>query len=255
MEYKTERSIFLKSAAIHDDWNEFIDDETYKQLIEIERLIGIDLNNDYNLLSPSINQVLRFMEFPANEIKIVILGQDPYPQKGIATGRAFEVNGLKSWSQSFRNPSLQNIIRSAYYAHSGNLIKFNDIRKLLITRFEIFSPQNIFNKWEKQGVLLLNKSLTCKLNTPGSHTEIWDKFTEKLIRFLNHNSSDIYWLIWGKHALEAISHIKPKNMIFSYHPSRCQNRENDFLYGETNCFKETSHLINWLGYKEKPTLF
>ena len=229
--------------------------EKRDQINHIIQLIDKDVNADYNILCPKPENVFRFLSIPVSSIKVIILGQDPYPQKGIATGRAFEVNDLNNWNDSFRNPSLQNIVRSAYKARTGDILKFNQIRNLLKSSISIFSPKEIFDKWEKQGVLLLNTALTCRLNEPESHSHIWTQFTTELIQYLHNTCPECYWFIWGNNAKQAVSHIQPEKMIFSYHPSRCNPRGNDFLYGESNCFEKTSQLIDWLGYKEAGLIF
>lgn len=101
------KSVFLNpiKEKICDNWFEFIDNN-YKSLQSIEKKIGTNPEN----FTPQKNNVLRFLKLDPVKIKVVILGQDPYPQPSIATGRAFEVKNLKSWSQKFRNASLKNIL-------------------------------------------------------------------------------------------------------------------------------------------------
>jgi len=86
------------------------------------------------------------------------LGQDPYPQTGVATGRAFEVGTLKSWNQPFKNISLKNILRALYKAYSGQIIKFSQLKEKFDNEFSVLPPGKLFEHWEKQGVLLLNTS-------------------------------------------------------------------------------------------------
>jgi len=249
------KNTFLNKRTIANGWSDFLTQSNIESINEITKNVLADINNDTELLCPSPEKVFRFFETPLQNIKVIILGQDPYPQKGIATGRAFEVNGLKSWNSPFRNPSLQNIVRSIIKAKTGEILRFNEIRALLNNDISIHPPDKIFSSWEKQGVLLLNKSLTCTLNKPNSHLEYWDSFTKELLNFINNRIPTAYWFIWGNYALNAIEHIKPSNTIFSYHPSRCQNRENDFLYGDINCFYETKDIVDWSGYIKHPSLF
>ncbi len=246
---------FLDLTYIHPSWQNFLSHEIKQDLHEIERKISVLLDNNYELLTPHPDKVLRFLSMPASEIKVIILGQDPYPQANIATGRAFEVSNLQSWKNPFRNPSLQNIVRAIYYAYSGRLIKYSEIRLQLEKNFTMLSPSEIFSHWEKQGVLLLNTAFTCKINDSNSHATIWKDFTTKLLHYISEMSPEAYWFLWGNNAKNAIADLNLKNTIFSYHPSRCNNRNNDFLYGEHNCFYETKHIIDWAAYKKLPSLF
>ena len=67
-------------------------------------------------ITPPENLRLRFTNRDLSTVKVLILGQDPYPQSGVATGRAFEVGTLHSWFDNFRNTSLKNIVRAIYAA-------------------------------------------------------------------------------------------------------------------------------------------
>ena len=101
------KSIFISSVKkIDKSWQPFLSNELVSELNRIEKVIT---RENY---TPVKENVLRFLEIPLSEVKIIILGQDPYPQEGTATGRAFEVNNLNSWTSKFRNSSLKNILRS-----------------------------------------------------------------------------------------------------------------------------------------------
>ena len=108
---------------IDASWDSFLSPETISLLASIEKQI-----NSAGF-TPPVSRVLHFLSLPLNQVKIIILGQDPYPQKGVATGRAFEVGTLKSWNQTFNNISLKNIVRAIYYAYQNEYLKFADIKK------------------------------------------------------------------------------------------------------------------------------
>jgi uracil-DNA glycosylase len=91
-------------ANIDSSWHAFLNDGGFKMINKIAAETGKNIN-------PDAENVLRFLKVNLDNVKVVILGQDPYPQKGIATGRAFEVGGLASWRQNFRQISLKNIVR------------------------------------------------------------------------------------------------------------------------------------------------
>jgi uracil-DNA glycosylase len=240
--------LILNALKIDNSWSDFLSEEMVMMLQKIESQLADDIA--LGQITPAINKVLRFMELPLQDMKVIILGQDPYPQPGAATGRAFEVGNLKDWQEPFRNASLQNIIRTIVKAKTGELLKFSQIRKQLNRNIHLASPTRLFCDLEEQGVLLLNTAFTCRIDEPASHSAIWKEFTTSLLTYINDKHSDLVWLLWGNHAKMAVDHLKINNSVFSYHPSRCNPRKEDFLYGELNCFKETADLINWFGKSE-----
>lgn len=237
-------SAFLDSLIIDKSWNEFLNSEVISLIKDIEKNIT---NSNY---TPKANNVLKFLSKPLSEVKILILGQDPYPQEGVATGRAFEVGTLKSWNDKFTNVSLKNIIRSIYAVYNNKFLKYSEIKKEIGLYFQLKSPDQLFVSWEKQGVLLLNTSFTCEIGKPNSHERIWRDFTNLLLKFISKSNKDIVWFIWGNNAKNIIDGISVKNKIESMHPMMCYDkpgRDEDFLFGKINCFKETKDIINWLG--------
>ncbi len=195
--------------------------------------------------TPSAEKIFRAAQ-PVDEIKVVILGQDPYPAPGAATGLAFEVSGLSSWKQPFRQVSLKNIVRLLYASYTGAdpyETKFSDVLAAADRGdFSILSPDRLFSYWAENGVLLLNTALTCKPGYPGSHAELWQPLMDDLIRYIEDNAHPI-WFLWGK---EAQKYNFVRHSYQSRHPMLCSaNWEDDFL--KNPCFRETSSLIEWLG--------
>ena len=226
----------------HQSWALFIDKYT-EELEKIDKLIDGD---DYN---PLPENVLRFLFTPVDEIKVVILGQDTYPQKGVATGRSFEVGGLKDWTVWYRQVSLKHIVQNIYGCYTGEspYTNYTEIQKKIKSgEFKILPPNQIFDSWNEQGVLCLNAALTCRVGEPGSHSEYWAKFTEGLIDFISENNQDVKWFLWGSKAKEFQPLIKNGKIYASRHPMMCSEEYyNDFL--KNPCFKETMDIINWLG--------
>lgn len=123
--------------------------------------------------APCRENVLRFASMPVSEIKVVILGQDPYPAEGVADGYAFS-------SKAKNIPaSLQNINKCL---KQSNLI-VEDVRDL--------------SHWVSQGVLLLNASLTTRIGESNSHCKFWEPITDHIIREL---PKSIIFVLWGKYA-------------------------------------------------------
>ena len=232
--------------GVDKSWKSFFTDEIKKNLFSILNQVY----NDKQQTTPEIKIALRFLKLPLNSIKVLILGQDPYPQLGVATGRAFEVGSLKSWNDPCRNISLKNIVRSIYSAYNNEILKFSEIKGKLDSNFQILPPDKLFKNWESQGVLLLNTSFTCEIGAPGSHSGFWKSFTNQLLEFIAKENKNITWFIWGNHAQEAVKDIEIESKQVSMHPMMCYDkpeRTSDFLFGDINHFKKTKDKINWLG--------
>ena len=240
-------SVFINSLSqVDQSWVDFLTPENLRLIESIEDEI-IQNGTEY---TPSSHRVFHFLTLPLNKVKVIILGQDPYPQKGVATGRAFEVGTLKSWHDTFNNISLKNIIRSIYYAYHNQYLKYNEIKEEIGYSFFIKPPDKLFKQWEKQGVLLLNTSFTCEMGSPNSHEKIWYPLTQKLLRYIHQKNDDIVWFIWGNNAKQMTREINARYKIESMHPMMCYNksgRETDFLFGNENPFVATKDIINWLG--------
>lgn len=136
-----------------------------------------------------------------SQVRIVILGQDPYHNEGQAHGLAFSVQ-----KNTAVPPSLKNIYQELV----------NDIEG-----FQIPSHGNL-TQWAKQGVLLLNTVLTVRAHQAHSHADYgWEKFTDYVIAQLNQHRKNLVFMLWGNHAQKKGKHINPqKHLILNAaHPS------------------------------------
>nr|WP_312579490.1 hypothetical protein [Sedimentibacter sp.] len=80
----------------------------------------------------------------------------------------------------------------------------------------------------------------------GSHIEIWEPFSIKLLEFISNENKNINWFLWGKQAEDKKKYIKNGEFYISRHPMMCSEKyQDDFLKNE--CFKDTMNVINWLG--------
>ncbi len=154
--------------------------------------------------------------------KVVIIGQDPYHGRGQANGLCFSVN-----ENIPHPPSLINIFKEIEadlgysYPKSGNLMS-----------------------WAKQGVLLLNATLTVKANTAGSHQKQgWEEFTDAVIKTLSDGKSKIVFLLWGGYAKQKTRLIdKNKHFILSSgHPSPL-SANRGYWFGNKH-FSKTNYLL------------
>jgi len=237
--------INILPAEINSSWNDFLDNEILNMLYNIEKRIG----SNY---TPDTDKVMRFMRNDLSDMKVVILGQDPYPEKGRATGRAFEVGDLASWQDKFKQVSLKNIVRLIYKTYKNidnydEIKSYSEIKKEINAGlFNILPPNKIFESWEKQGVLLLNAYLTCEIGNPGSHRVIWAEFADSLIRYIVKKNNSLIWFLWGKDANVFRKYIIKGQIYSCRHPMMCSVEfEDDFL--KSNCFKDTKDIINWIG--------
>lgn len=226
---------------IHPSWDEFINREGIQQLlVEIEKQIGTNYN-------PTIKEnVLRFLHVDLSKVKVIWLGQDVYPQKDVATGRAFEVGNLVSWQDPFKQSSIRNIIRVlAKEWYDGQLLSFTELREEMVNgQFNLLEPKQWFEQLETQGVLFLNCYFTCEIGKENSHKKIWEPFSVQLIKYINEKNPSIIWFLWGKEAQS--KDIGFQHKITSNHPSLLfPSKKEDFSH--FTGFKETKELINWLG--------
>ncbi len=245
-EYEEQESVSLIPQDYHKSWEPFLTPERIAELESIARVIkGQPIN-------PSFSQVLRFLRLDLNSIRVVILGQDPYPKPGVATGRAFQIEGLNDWLSPFRQTSFRNILRLIYKTYQG-IESYDEIPSFLTIkeeiregRFRIKPPYELMNDWEKQGVLLLNATFSCLQGKPLSHKTLWSHFTESLLSFIVSYSPSIRWFLWGKEAQLFVPFLSGGKLYLSRHPMMCSSTyEDDFL--KSNCFRDMMQEIDWRG--------
>lgn len=169
---------------------------------------------------------------PLEKIKVVILGQDPYHGPGQAHGLCFSVpDGIKP------PPSLLNIYKELE----------SDIGKKITTQ------NGNLEAWAKQGVFLLNTTLTVEQSKPLSHQELgWSEFTNKVITIISRELNNIVFILWGSHAQSKKNLIDPnKHLILtSAHPSPLSAYRGFFgskPFSKTNNFLESKQIdkIKW----------
>jgi uracil-DNA glycosylase len=234
------------NLSIHPSWGSWLTDQRRGQLASIQQQIE-------TMYYPAPRQVLRFLSTDLGQLHVVILGQDPYPQPGVATGRAFEVGGLTSWLTPFPQTSLRNILRLLYKTSQGivdysKIPSFTAIRRQIADEeWQILPPDQLFARWEEQGVLLLNTCLTVD-GTPMSHRALWHDFTCELLQYISREKGELNWFLWGKSAQEFIPWIEYGVVYPSRHPMMCSAKyDDDFL--KAVCFQETWDLVDWLGVR------
>lgn len=135
-------------------------------------------------ICPAQNNVFKAFEVcPYDKLKVVMLGQDPYPQKGVATGILF--GNKEGTRDEDLSPSLQIIKEAA--------INFEIPHNCII-----FDPT--LESWAKQGILMINSALTVEMNKIGSHVMLWRPFIASLLKKLSENETGIIYVLFGKQA-------------------------------------------------------
>lgn len=180
-------------SIIHETWHPFLqpifDDDFSLKILKNHILPNCEFY-------PEAQNIFRVFSMPLNNIKIVILGQDPYPNEGQAIGYAFAV------SESISKPVSLKVIEKEVG---------HELDRTLQT-------------WINQGVFLLNTALTVQAKKAGSHIDYWKSFTIQVIRIISQYVSPI-WFLWGKKAQEFEVHIlatdySKKNVILKApHPA------------------------------------
>lgn len=180
------------------NWMKVIDKE---ELAKIMRWLN---TVNPHILCPQYQNIFRaFRICPYEECKVVFLGQDPYPQAGVATGILF--GNSADTSEEFLSPSLKVIKEAAIdYTIPHNTIEFD----------------NTLESWAKQGILMINSALTCAVNQVGSHYTFWRPFISKLLSNMSSKNSGIVYVLFGNQAASFKNSITGNQYIIEeYHPA------------------------------------
>jgi uracil-DNA glycosylase len=190
----------INMTILKNDWHYLLNDE-FKQ--DYYMNLRKSLINEYsaNTIYPDKYDIFNALHYTQyKDVKVVILGQDPYHGPNQAHGLSFSVKlGVPA------PPSLMNIYKELQ----------NDLG--------CYIPNNGYlKKWAEQGVLLLNTSLTVRSGQADSHKNLgWGKFTDKVIALLNQRPDPVVFVLWGKNAQSKLCLITNPNhyIIKSVHPS------------------------------------
>lgn len=177
-------------------------------------------------ICPAQNKVFKAFEVcPYDDLKVVMLGQDPYPQKGVATGILFGNN--KEVAEENLSPSLQVIKEAA--------INFE------IPHYCITFDQTL-ESWAKQGILMINSALTVEMNKVGSHVMLWRPFISKLLKNLSDNNTATVYVLFGRQAQTFKPYINGKinHIIEVEHPAYFARTNTKMPY---EVFKNVSNLV------------
>lgn len=188
-------------VKINASWKEVLKGEFEKPYFkELADFVKKEYSDE--IVYPPPRYIFRAFDLcPFEAVKVVILGQDPYHGKGQANGLCFAVG-----EEVALPPSLQNIFKEIE----------TDLGKPLTHR------TGDLERWAKQGVLLLNATLTVKARMAGSHQgRGWEEFTDAVVKALNDKREHLVFILWGNYARQKGAHINRARhcVIESPHPS------------------------------------
>ena len=224
---------YLKSAmAIDATWQPLFERES-RQLyfVAMERLLDVLIGQGASICPPKKDTFTAFRSTALNDIKVVVLGQDPYPTKGHGHGLSFSVE-----------PDVLPLPKS-----------LKNIYKELESDLGIVNTNGCLLPWSQQGVLLLNTTLTVEEGLAGSHAKIgWSRFTDAVIHEISEQNENVVFVLWGGHAqkkanlIDAQKHLtisdphpSPLSAYRGFWGSKPFSRINDYLE------KSGKRPINW----------
>ncbi len=176
-------------------------------------------------ITPPPALVMRAFQEPFESVKVLLVGQDPYPTKDVACGLAFAVSDASRQPQSLKNLMKELAADLSQVSNSGQL-----------------------DRWSAQGVMLLNSALTTTIGAPGAHAKIWIGFTKAVIGQLD--SSSLVCLSLGEHAKKLSALIVEGEVIQATHPSPLSASRGFFgsrIYSRVNSALQAKGLapIDW----------
>jgi uracil-DNA glycosylase len=187
-------------------WHEFLATQSDLDAI-VEQIDNEALSKT---IFPNPDDVFRVFETRPEDIKVVILGQDPYYNIGQANGLAFSADDNVAIPRSLKN-----------------------IFKELESDLGIVRTNPNLTDWHKQGVFLLNTALTVPEKEPNAHKKLWMRFTDDLLDYLIEVNPDVLYIMWGENAIKHGLRIEPKLkrsdlILYSSHPSPLSARHSFF---------------------------
>ncbi len=164
-------------------------------------LMEVKLAGENRQIMPAEHRIMRAFETSMNDIKVLLIGQDPYPTENVAIGLSFAVD-LETTPALPR--SLQNILKEVA----------SDLGPQVKVRGDL-------SKWASQGVMLLNRHLTVPVGEAGGHSDLgWNRFTDKVVAALaERHGEKLVAILWGKQAEEVEPMLGKAQIIKSAHPS------------------------------------
>lgn len=214
---------FIMNWKLDESWRDKLKPEFEKEYFQ---WMYDHINKRYNetTVYPKKDEIFAALNLTKlSDVKVVIVGQDPY-HDGSAHGLSFSTTSGKT------PPSLRNIFKELINEYGPNNVSER-------------TYNNNLEDWSKQGVLLLNRTLTVEAANPNSHSKLgWNKITDKIIQLINEQDKPIVYMLWGNNAKQLKSLItNPKHKVLeSAHPSPLS--ANRGFFGNDHFFKCNDYL-------------
>ncbi|MDL2228063.1 uracil-DNA glycosylase [Bacteroidales bacterium OttesenSCG-928-K03] len=209
---------------IHESWLNILSEEFNKEYFLRLKSFLVEEKSRFRIFPPGNKIFAAYDTTPLEDIKAVIIGQDPYHGYNQANGLCFSVNPPTDMP-----PSLINIFKELKDDLGYELPRYGDL-----------------SKWAKEGVLLLNAVLTVRENQAGSHrNQGWENFTNATIKAISDNKENIVFILWGNYAKEKMSLIDTSKhyILTAAHPSPLSANRGGF-FGCKHFSKTNNFLIN-----------
>ena len=184
--------------SMHPSWQSALADQR-PLLGDIER----NLRQRDEQILPTTADIMRAFSTTLSSVRVLIVGQDPYPTPGDPIGLAFAVN-LATDPRRRLPRSLKNIMTELASDLGPGVSNLGDL-----------------SRWQEQGVMLLNRTLTVTAGAPGSHSKIgWHKFTDAAVAALDSaKAGSLVAVLWGNHAAELAPKLEQSRIVRGAHPS------------------------------------
>ena len=214
----------IHAKLVPSGWGRVLRSFIYSKDFENIILTLIKQTKDGKRFTPPLKNWFRaFEECPYEDLKVVIVGQDPYPGFGQADGIAFSL----SQSDDLQ-PSLKYM--------------FNAINKTMYNGSNICQDKDL-KRWSNQGVLLLNSALTTVIGKPGQHNIVWRPFMAYLFDYLTWNNNGLVYIYLGKQAQQWIDSVNDNNYKFSAtHPAHASYQALE-EWNSNDVFKLTAEIL------------
>ena len=224
--------ILYDSSCQPKGWEGFFNREDVRKMMEeISNQLQDDSQTQGLGLNPKIGWIFRaFHMVPPDKVKAIIMGQDPAPQPGLATGLAFSLD------PSVHPRMVQSVLRVILEARNEG--------------YCVNASLGGLEHWANQGVLLLNTALTLVQNDIGSHIPLWRQFSREMMKYINEETNPSVWILWGSKAKALEKKIdKSKHYIVKGgHPSPRAPADKFFCQNYFTCANE------WLCKKGRGTI-
>ena len=229
--FKNQIKIDAETSGWNLILNPFIDSPSFDNVFNF---LESAVSNGQRFTPPFKDVFNAFKECSYDNINVVIVGQDPYPQLGSADGLAFSCS-----NKGRAEKSLQYILKKT-------IGDFTDTGKV------IYTPEECdLRRWANQGVLLINTAFTVEINKIGSHYNLWKPFTTYLFSNLNKNKKNTIFILMGKKAEEWETLLPDCKILKCSHPASAAYKGGEWdhndVFNKANLElkKQDKSLINW----------